>query len=501
MGGLVLGLSVLLILVLYQQTTLYLGELWMEWGEGAYGHGFLVLLISAYMIYTKRGALARLTPCPSNVALIAVFACSLLWMMAALASVQLVQMAVLLPLIVSIIWAVLGSRIALELLLPVMFMCFALPLWGALLPLLQVITAEGAYWLTRVVAIPAMMQDFIVTLPSGRLSIEYACSGLNYLMAGVTLGVFYAFLNYRTFSHRLLVVMTVAGAAVLGNILRVFIIIWFAWKTDMQHPYVKDHLGLGWYLFGGLMILLLVIDHFIASRSSTSAEPPPAVGGNSGPCVHGLSRRLFTYLATLGLIVAGPTIAWQVSHGEVDVDASGLVHPAGVAGWQGPLQTNDNWMPAYQGAIEQKVLYKKGNSGVYLYSGYYPRQAQGAELINVLNSLSKTPDWQVGNSSEYHPAGLDSPVIATVLVSSAGKRRLVWYWYRIAGRYTTNAYEAKLLQAMGLLSGKPDATIIAMATDLDPGMETARVLLTDFLSIMENPLTAAVNDVSKNMDQ
>ncbi|MDH5513773.1 MAG: exosortase/archaeosortase family protein, partial [Gammaproteobacteria bacterium] len=48
----VLGLMLLLLLVLYRDTTLYLAGLWSNWEDGGYSHGYLVLLISCYIIYS-----------------------------------------------------------------------------------------------------------------------------------------------------------------------------------------------------------------------------------------------------------------------------------------------------------------------------------------------------------------------------------------------------------------------------------------------------------------
>ena len=248
-----LGLILLLLLVLYRETTLYLAGLWAEWENGGYSHGYLLLLMSAYIIYSMRVTLARMVPCPCMPALLAVAGFGLLWSLAGMASVQLLQTVVLLPLVMSVIWAMLGTQIALKLLLPVMFIGFALPVWSPLLPLLQIITADGAFWITRMAGIPAYMQDFTITLPSGRLSIHEACSGLHYLLAGVTLGVFYAWLNYQRISQRLLVVMIIAAAAILANVLRVFIITWLAHGPVCSIRTWRIISVLGWYLFGGLV--------------------------------------------------------------------------------------------------------------------------------------------------------------------------------------------------------------------------------------------------------
>ena len=79
-------------------------------------------------------------------------------------------------------------------------------------------------------------------------------------------------------------------------------------------------------------------------------------------------------------------------------------------------------------------------------------------------------------------------MIETELESLYAHKRLVWYRYRVAGRYTTSAYVAKLLQVAGLLSGKTDASIIAVATDMHNDVRAARERLADFVVSMEEPL-------------
>ena len=61
-------------------------------------------------------------------------------------------------------------------------------------------------------------------------------------------------------ARRLVVVLIAAAAAVLGNMVRVFIVVYLGYATDMQHPLIRDHLALGWYLFGGLVVILLFLD-------------------------------------------------------------------------------------------------------------------------------------------------------------------------------------------------------------------------------------------------
>lgn len=482
----VLGLMLLLLLVLYRDTTLYLAGLWSNWEDGGYSHGYLVVLISCYIIYSERRILVRMVPCPYVPALLAVATCGLIWSVAGMAAIQGVQTAVLLPLLMSVVWVVLGTQVTLKLLLPLMFIGFAMPFWSPLLPLLQIITAESSFWLTRLYGIPAFMQDFTLHLPVGRLSIQEACSGLHYLLAGVTLGVFYAWLNYRRLWSGLLVVMTVAVAAILANVLRVFIIIVLAYRTDMQHPYVEDHLSLGWYLFGALVFLLLLADLLFGRHAGGGSAGHVATPAKS--CKYATTSRFIIFSVTAALIAAGPVMARWVAGQDRHTGLQAMHLPEGTAGWQGPASANVSWQPVYSGAITRKGLYHKAGKGVHLFVGYYPRQSQGAELINELNSIGSHKAWQVVRAEIISPGQGQAEVIETEIKTLSAGKRLVWHRYRVAGHYTTNDYIAKYRQITGLLSGRMDAAVVAVATDVDNDMQAARAHLADFIYSMSEPL-------------
>ena len=482
----------MLVLWLYRETTMTLGNLWAQWG-GGYGHGYLVLGISLYLVYLQRSQLKEIIPCPSVAALFAVATCSLLWLAATLVDVQVVQYSIMLPLIISVIWAVAGGRVVRQLLFPVLFIGFAIPIWSPLLPVLQAITADLAFWMTRASGIPAMRQEYLVILPEGRLKIAEACSGLHYLLAALTLGVFYAYLNYQRLWHRALVVIIAAAAAILVNILRVYIVIYLAYISDMQHPFVKDHLGLGWYLFAGLVFILLLVDMKL-NRPAVGLD----VGGGPankevapGACVRGMFQRQLLLIGSAGLIALGPAMAWWIER-PVDFDQEiVLAFPEAGGAWGSPFITQDSWMPVYRGAIAEKRAYHNGASELYLYSGYYAEQSQGSELINDLNRIGAGKGWGSQSLPVKVLTGDNMAVLEQVIESSTGRRRLVWFWYEVAGQPTVNAYEAKLLQVKGLITGRPQAAVFAMATDLDGDVATARELLSGFISLVGQPLVRA----------
>jgi exosortase A len=486
-AGLAVFLLLLVVLVLYRDTVLYLAGVWNQWKIGEYGHGYLVLAISLYLVYRQRKILAGLTPCPSVTALPAIAAAALLWLAATLADVMSLQSVALLLLILSVIRAVLGSRISRHLLLPVLFLGVALPVWSPLAVVLQEVTADVVFWLARLGGVPVMREGHVLILPSGQLTIEEACSGLRYLLAALTLGVLYAYLNYSRLRARVLVVLVAAGAAILANILRVFIVVYLAYVTRMQHPLVSDHLSFGWMLFGGLVFLLLVLD-LVLSRSGADAGTTDAVIAPAGTCRYGPGLRSLLFAVSLLLIISAPVLALWARQPLPLASETRLVFPPATQGWSGPSETHDSWMPEYHGAIAALRAYHRDDDEVYLYIGYYPRQSQGRELINETNHIANTGVWQTEPLAERAVSVDERPVLERVIISPTGRQRLVWYWYRVGGSQTTNRYSAKALQVLGMLTGRTRASVIAVAVDIETGKDDAQRLLREFVSVMGPPI-------------
>ena len=489
-ASLALAGLLLTVLVFYYETVANVLAKWNQLQEGEFAHGYLVLAISLYLVFIKRQQLAALRPCENSLALIAVATSSLLWLVAAVIDVQMVQAFALLLLLMSVIWTITGNSIARQLLLPVLFLVFAISVWSPLSPLLQQLTADVVFWMTRAAGVPAMRLDHLIVLPAGTLSIEEACSGLRYLLAALTLGVLYAYLNFHDLRARVLVVLIAAVAAVISNIVRVFIVVYLAYRSDMQHPWVADHLAFGWWLFGGMLLLLMVIDIALSRRRlSRGGVILPVVSADAGQaCSHGSLYRSGVLLLAAMLVVSGPVIASllerQVNTGQAIV----VKLPAGVQGWSGPVATADSWTPRFHGAVSSKQAYHKNGHTVLLYMARYATQSQGKELVSDLNSIADQSAWQLQYAHGRVIEDGDRTLLEQQMRTATGQQRLVWYWYRVGGVPTTNRYMAKLLQVYGLLVADPEAALVAVATDIEGDLQDARQQLRDFIMTFERSL-------------
>jgi EpsI family protein len=304
-------------------------------------------------------------------------------------------------------------------------------------------------------------------------------------MAALTLGMLYAYLNYRAFWSRLLVVVIAGGAAILANIVRVVIVVQQAYVTDMQTSLIGEHFNLGWLLFGGLVFVLLLLEYGISRYAGcvkADGRQHEAVEAGTG-CAHGYLRHLVVLAAAGALLASGPVIAWWSQNHSGVARVEKVVMPAAAAGWSGPSESLDTWTPVFHGAVAGKGAYQKDGYELHLYIGYYPKQKQGSELIFYKNRISGEDQWKTASEQGRAVKVGGQAVLEQELTSASGGQRLVWYWYRVAGFETTNQYVAKGLQLLGVIRGKPQASVVAIAGDID-ALDRTRHAMRDFISAM-----------------
>ena len=485
-------LMVIVMGVLFQPTISYLIKLWNQFETGNYAHGYLVLAVSGYIVYEKLDALKRLLPQHSFAALFSVVLASFFWATVEFIDVEMLQTVGLLLLLLTVVWSIFGLQIWKELAFPILFICFAIPIWFPLSPILQDITAEVVYGIVQLFNLTASREDNLILLPYGTMSIDEACSGLNYLLAAMTMGTLYAYLNFIQLKMRIMIILIVITAAVLANILRVFLIVYVGYTSQMKHPWVHDHLTMGWVLFSVIMGALLFLDNRIQSRREVVKDDPSAgqVSINSGS--HEVMAHLdkadswktfvFTIVLTVAL-VSGPYTFYLTQHKTVAENVE-IVLPERQTEWRGVISNRGDWRPAFHGAVSQKRLYIKDKEKVSLYIGYYPVQKQGEELVNGMNRISNEENWRpiYYRDKSYEVDGFQ--VKEQVVTNAAQKKRLIWYWYSVAGQQTTNKYIAKALQLLAILNRSEKTYVVIFSTEFGE-LDRARGVMRDFMAGMK----------------
>ena len=273
--------------------------------------------------------------------------------------------------------------------------------------------------------------------------------------------------------------------------LRVFIVVYLAYKTDMQHPLVHDHLYLGWYIFGGLVVVLLTIDARLhRNRLPGSNGTVDTAATKQVPCNKGKSQIMVSVLVVALLVSAGPGIIfWLSEQPQLDNKPVKIEFPSATVEWPYMEADEDSWTPLYRGAITHKMAFHdKNNRVIHLYLGMYPTQMQGEELINDLNRISDDKIWRIIYQREKVYKVNGQQVLEQLLEKNDGTQRLVWYWYRVAGQNTVNKYQAKMLQVLGIVKGMRQASVVAIASRIDGEPEDARKILGQFVKTMASSI-------------
>jgi exosortase A len=481
---------IVLILAIHWRTAESLVAIW--WRSETFAHGFLIAPITLWLVWLKRGELARLMPAADYLGLVLLAGASLAWLVAQAGQVQVVQQYAMTAMIPAAVIAAAGRRVALALAFPLAFLLLAVPVGEALVPPLMEWTADFTVAALQLSAIPVYREGLFFSIPSGNWSVVEGCSGLRYLIASVTVGALYAYLSYERLWKRALFVALSIAAPIVANGLRAYLIVMIAHLSDMKLALGIDHLIYGWVFFGLVMLLLFWIGSFWRDPLPEARHKGAAASGageTSAPRMAGVAA------AVLALAAAGPLYAAYLDRPSGHVPL--LQTPAGAAGWTAAPARLTDWRPHYGGAAASLFeVYRKGDRGVALYLGYYRDQRQGAELVNSQNVMvvQKHPVWaNVGEAARNEELGRGAMRLRQTQLRSAGQRLLVWDWYRISGRDLASPYLAKLYLAGDKLLGRgDDAAALIIAVPYDGGVEAAQETLREFARDMLPSIGAAL---------
>ena len=118
-------LAITAILLIYYQTTWSMIATWHR--SETYAHGFLILPFVVYMIWVKRHSIGMVKRQPNPTALIGLCVLGFLWLVAELASVQVVTQYALVAMLPLTVAVILGYKVMFTMAFPLTYLFFAVP--------------------------------------------------------------------------------------------------------------------------------------------------------------------------------------------------------------------------------------------------------------------------------------------------------------------------------------------------------------------------------------
>jgi exosortase A len=442
--------------------------------SNTFAHGFLIVPVCAYLIWTRRRRVSSLDPVPNLWGLPLLVGLGFGWLLGNLANVQVVQQFAEVAMLPGLVWTVLGTAVTRALLFPLAFVFFAVPMGEALVPPLQDFTAFFSVTALQLSGIPVFREGRIISVPSGTWHVAEACSGIRYLIAAVPLGCLYASITYQRWKHRFGFVLASVVAPIVANGVRVYGIILLGHLTENQLAARVDHLLYGWLFFGLVVGLLFWVGSLWREpvegdeRRESTVPLPPAVSGRAIRPAHSAHMFALTAVCGVALLSFMPLAAhllWERVESPTAVQAVG---PDMQSPWRVLPDGRSNWKPLFIGAAAEVMQsYTDGTRSVQLYVAYYAKQRRGGDLISSANVLVNGTQW-IALDERPVSAVVDGRLLQVheTFAQSPRGTRLVWNWYWVASDFTSSPYYVKFLQVKArLLGGPPGAVVIALAAD------------------------------------
>ncbi len=352
----------------------------------------------------------------------------------------------------------------------------AVPVWSALLPILQRLTVIVSGAIARLGGVDAEIEAFRITIESGTFLVARGCAGLNYLMGGLTLGAVFAHLYATRWQTQLKLVALVGLVSIVGNWLRVSFLIFVGAATEMQSSMLGDHLWQGWLIF----MILMVPTYWVASRIVAGDRVPGVVEDDpeeddgfdelvdgSAPFDRDITEagsfRSRAWAPTLALAV-GPLLYMMIGvipRGTPDQESD-------VFGAVATLSEVDeaSWTPPLSG-IDERATWRAdvGPVPVELTRFYFLDQVQGEELVQGANAIA--PDSLLVDDRPIGPLDGRGRIVRQAVFVHEGAPRVAWYWYRVGGVATSSAPKAKLLEVLSFLRRSPASELVTASVPCD----------------------------------
>jgi exosortase len=212
----------ILLVILYYPVLVLLVQDWIKLPD--FSHGFLVPLVSLYLVWGKREDLAT-PPRPANWGLLLlVFGLALLFF-GRLAAEYFTQRLSILVVIAGIVLFLLGRDHLRTVAFPLAFLVLMIPLPSILLQKLtgpmQFLASVCAANSLEMLGIPVLREGNIIHLSNTSLEVAEACSGIRSMISLFTLGVLFAYFTKKILWQRILLVLACLPITILVNAFRV----------------------------------------------------------------------------------------------------------------------------------------------------------------------------------------------------------------------------------------------------------------------------------------
>ena len=444
-----------------------------------YSHGFLIPIVAAWLIWTRRHALLASLGSPSWSGVLLILLAMFMHLVGLLSAIFILSQLAFIVALLGIALAVGGFSLLRAVFFPVIFLIFAIPLpyfIDANLSLsLQLISSQLGVFFIRLFGIPVYLDGNLIDLGNYKLQVVDACSGLRYLFPLFSLSFLAAYLFHAPIWQRALILLSSIPITIGMNGFRIGLV---GLTMDRWGPRMADgalHFFEGWIIFIASALLLAVEAYLLAlfsGRRFFDVFHVPTYEAKSLPQQNSerAFQRMPIYASLLLICVMVLTGSLISNRSEILPERSRFVtFPTAIAEWHG---RSSQLEPQVENglALDDYVLSdysKPDGKAVNLYVAYYASQRTGESPHSPLVCIPGG-GWQITRFERLDSDTL--PPLNRAIIERNGSKQLVYYWYEERGRSIANEYWSKwYLLSDALTKNRSDGALIRLITAISPG--------------------------------
>ena len=241
-----------------------------------YSHGFFIIPITLYIIWKKKDILVKTPIRPSWWGMALVVFSLLLYLFAHFAEILTLTSFSILLLLAGVIIYLYGFLIFKELLFPLVFLLFMIPIpsqiYSSLTIPLQLFVSKVSVWLGSTIGIPIYREGNVIHLPDRTMQIVQACSGLRSMISLLMLSAIIGYLTLKSNILRFVLFLSGIPAAIFVNIIRVCLMV-FAFHY-FNYDLTKDsvHTVFGIIIFCIALIIIALSKGVLSIWDKSATE-------------------------------------------------------------------------------------------------------------------------------------------------------------------------------------------------------------------------------------
>lgn len=460
-----------------------------------YSHGWLIPVVTAYLIWQEKDKLSRIAPQGSWAGVgIAVFA-MFLFLLGELSTLYVIEQYALVVLILGIVLAIEGKDRFKLIWVPLIMLFFMIPLptflYRSLSAELQLISSRLGVDMIQLCDISVNLQGNVIDLGTYQLQVVEACNGLRYLFPLMSLAFICAYFFKGPLWKRTVIFLSSIPITIFMNSFRIAMIgvLVEYWGIDMANGFLHDFEG--WAIFM-LCLAVLLIEMWVLAKISPKQNTKPLQVSkhhtleSSNPSNHS-NHWIQGLVIGILLVFCGATVASIDNRGEIKPERMYFIDfPTNIDHWTGKriimekqfrdvLNFDDYFMADFSDSKHPPVN---------LYVAYYESQRKGSS-IHSPRSCIPGGGWRIQSVTTESIDMNGTPIQANRVLIQKGKiRQLVYYWFDQRGRNLTNEYLVKwFLFWDALTRNRTDGALVRFTTVIAPdeNLETAEGRLTRFM--------------------